>query len=409
MKIGIFSDSYMPYISGVTTSLFMLAEGLIKEGHEVYIITATGKGYKEFDKDYPYIIRFKGVPFPKKGLRAFRMIAYNQSHIKRILELDLDVMHVHSEFSIGNMAIHMRDNYKIPMVYTTHTMYEEYPHYVSKLAAKLFRKSFMKGLKSLMRRYILRADVTITPSQKIKDLMLSYNIPGNYEIVPTGINLKKFRRSTYKEEEIKALKDSLGLKDDEFVCLFVGRISAEKSIEVLIDGFYHANNEKMKFVIVGDGPHKSNLESMVKKLYLEDKIIFTGQVDWDKVGIYYQIGDCFLNASVSETQGLTYIEALASGTAVIVKYDKVLESVVEHGYNGLFFHENSELPELINSISLDPSITETLKQNASLSVEKYSQEGYVNNALKTYEKAIRLTEKEKALELSSITKKNIKE
>ena len=390
MRIGIFSDAYKPLVSGVTTSLQMLVEGLKQQGHEVFVITVSAKGAKEYDKDHPYIYRIKGMPIPKKGLTSFRFVRNSKKHLKYIESLNLDVIHVHSEFTIGSVAIKVKKKLDIPMVFTVHTMYEEYLFYVSKFLTKLFRNSFMKALKKLMARFILSSEVTLTPSEKIKDLMLSYNIDGNYKIVPSGIDLSKFKKSNYKEEDIKNLKISLGIKENEFVCLFIGRISNEKSIDVLIDGFAATKNENMKFLVVGDGPAMNKLESQIKKLDLKDKVILTGMISWEQVGLYYQLGDCFLNASISETQGLTYIEALAAELPLVVKYDKVLEAVVEDSYNGLFFKDNSELPALLNKIYKTPELLTELKKNTLISVKKYSREVYAENALNAYAEAIEI-------------------
>lgn len=390
MRIGIFSDAYKPLVSGVTTSLQMLVEGLKQQGHEVFVITVSAKGAKEYDKDHPYIYRIKGMPIPKKGLTSYRFVRNSKKHLKYIESLNLDVIHVHSEFTIGSVAIKVKKKLDIPMVFTVHTMYEEYLFYVSKFLTKLFRKSFMKALKKLMARFILSSEVTLTPSEKIKDLMLSYNIDGNYKIVPSGIDLSKFKKSNYKEEDIKNLKISLGIKENEFVCLFIGRISNEKSIDVLIDGFAASKNENMKFLVVGDGPALSKLESQIKKLDLKDKVILTGMIPWEQVGLYYQLGDCFLNASISETQGLTYIEALAAELPLVVKYDKVLEAVVEDSYNGLFFKDNNELPALLNKIYKTPELLTELKKNTLISVKKYSREVYAKNALNAYAEAIEI-------------------
>ena len=390
LRIGIFSDAYKPLVSGVTTSLQMLVEGLKQQGHEVFVITVSAKGAKEYDKDHPYIYRIKGMPIPKKGLTSYRFVRNSKKHLKYIESLNLDVIHVHSEFTIGSVAIKVKKKLDIPMVFTVHTMYEEYLFYVSKFLTKLFRKSFMKALKKLMARFILSSEVTLTPSEKIKDLMLSYNIDGNYKIVPSGIDLSKFKKSNYKEEDIKNLKISLGIKENEFVCLFIGRISNEKSIDVLIDGFAASKNENMKFLVVGDGPALSKLESQIKKLDLKDKVILTGMIPWEQVGLYYQLGDCFLNASISETQGLTYIEALAAELPLVVKYDKVLEAVVEDSYNGLFFKDNNELPALLNKIYKTPELLIELKKNTLISVKKYSREVYAENALNAYAEAIEI-------------------
>ncbi len=392
MKIGLLSDAYYPITGGVSTSLLMLKEGLIKMGHEVYVITPTARGYKEYDKNDPHMIRIKGVPFPLKGLRHFRFIPFVGRYFRKIKKLKLDVIHVHTEFSIGILGKKIKDRTKVPMVFTVHTMYEEYINYVSKTLNKFFHNKMRNNVIRLMNSYIKRAEVTIVPSNKTKDLMISYGINGNYEIVPTGIEMSRFYKKNYTDEQVLKLKESLGLKD-EFVCLYVGRISSEKSIDVLIKGFKKTNYQNMKFLIVGDGPYMSELKALVKKENLENNVIFTGMISWDLVGLYYQLGDVFLNASLSETQGLTYIEALASGLPLIVKYDKVLENVVTNEYNGLFFHENEELPELINKLSQSKEISDKLKENAYKSVKKYSKEEYAKNATKVYEEAIEINKK----------------
>ncbi|MDY0210581.1 MAG: glycosyltransferase family 4 protein [Acholeplasma sp.] len=386
MRIGLFTDAYLPQISGVTTSIYMLAEGLRSLGNEVYIITTSGANTVED----PYIIRLKGMPIPKKGLKSFRIVPFTNAHIKKIHALNLDVMHVHTEFSIGSVAVHMRDKYEIPMVFTVHTMYEEYLHYVSKFLNKFFRRPLMHYLKKLMKRFIKRADVTITPTKKVMDLMRSYDIEGHYEIIPTGIQLDKFKRENYEPSKIEELKKSLGL-ENEFVYLFLGRISREKSIDVLLDAFAQvAHEQKSKFLIIGDGPAMSELKDKVKKLKIEDKVVFTGFIKWTEVGLYYQLGDVFINASVTETQGLTYIEALAASLPVIVKYDACLLDVIDEFNNGLFFRDDKELPLLMRQVYELEELRNKLIKNATKSIEKYSQECYSNSALKAYEYAIQM-------------------
>lgn len=395
MRIGIFTDAYKPAISGVTTSLYMLAEGLMDAGHEVYIFTTKVKGSKQYDQDKPYIIRFKGIPYPFKGLKIYRFIPGVRRAVRRIRKLPkLDVIHIHTEFSVGKIGYKFKKKTNVPMVYTSHTMYEEYLHYIGKHITRVFRNTFMKHLKKMLKNYVQTSEVTIVPSKKILNLMKEYDIDGHYKIVPTGISLEKFKQSSYQEKDIIKLKSSLGIAN-EFVCLFIGRISGEKSIDVLVEGFSKVNHDGMKFLIVGDGPYMENLKQLVKQLNLEHKVIFTGMVNWDDVGLYYQLGDCFLNASVSETQGLTYIEALAAGMPLLVKYDDVLEAVVTDGHNGLFFHDDEELPALITKLKEDKKLMTELKNNAVASVEKYSQEAYVKAALETYEEAIRINQENK--------------
>lgn len=394
MRIGIFTDSYKPYVSGVSTSIYTLAEGLIAAGHDVYIITPKYKGHKEYDKDYNYIIRVSGIRLPKKGASFLKYVPFVGRHLRRIDKLDLDVIHVHTELTIGKLALKAKKKYDIPIVYTVHTMYEEYLHFASKFLAKYWKAPLMRIVKSKMRKFITNSDVTIVPSKKIKDLMISYNIEGDYNIVPTGINLSKFKQESYQNADVLKVKESLNLKPDEFICLYVGRISLEKDIDMLIDGFKMVNHDKIKFVIVGGGPHLKNIKEKVLKEGLKDKIIFTGIVPTKDIGLYYQIGDIFLNASVSETQGLTYIEALAAGLPLIVRYDKVLENVVTEGYNGMFFYETKEISKKILKLYKDKDLTTNLKENTLKSVVQFDDKTYIKNALKMYERAINKRQKE---------------
>ncbi|MCK9166053.1 MAG: glycosyltransferase family 4 protein [Acholeplasmatales bacterium] len=391
MKIALLTDAYQPIVSGVTTSILMLKEGLEALGHQVYVITTSAKGAKEYDKTEKGIIRLKGIPFPKKGLKHFRYIPFVRGHLKKIINLDLDVIHIHTEFSLGSLGKRVKDKTDLPLVFTVHTMYEEYFSYLSKLLNRFFKRPFKKGVKKLMNSFIRRAEVTITPSLKTKALMESYQLQGNYRIIPTGIDLENFYQSSYSKTEVANLKASLNLKD-EFVCLFVGRISEEKSIDVIVKGFKKVSHLKMKLLIVGDGPYMSTLKALVKKLNLESDVIFTGMIKWEDVGLYYQIGDLFLNASLSETQGLTYIEALAAGLPVIVKYDQVLEDVVKDYENGIFFYQNEELPALIEKVYQDKTLREKLTKNALLSVTQYSKENYALNVLKAYQEASALSQ-----------------
>ncbi len=389
MRIGILADSYMPYMSGVSTSIHILAEGLIEEGHEVFIITPKYKGYKVYDKDYDYIKRVSGgIVLPKKGVRFLKYIPFVGRYVRKLKKLNLDIIHFHTELSTGKLAIKARRRLGIPLVYTVHTMYEEYLHFVSKKLAKTFRKPMMRIVKRIMRKHILNSNEIIVPSQKIKDLMLSYNINREYNIVPTGIHLDVFKEESHKKEDVLNLRKELGLKEDDFVCLFVGRVSLEKGIDKLIDGFKEINKDDIKFVIIGGGPHFKDIKERVEKEGLKDKIIFTGIVPWEDIGLYYQLGDVFLNASISETQGLTYIEALASGQPLIVKYDKVLENVVIDGENGLFFHEVPELTENILKLYNDKELYNKIKANTLKSVLKYEDKVFVKNVLEVYKKAI---------------------
>lgn len=393
MRIGLLSDSYEPYISGVTASLKMLANGLREMGHEVYIFTITYKDLTEEQKNDPYVIRFKGISVPMKGLNMFQRIPFVGRHVKEIKKYNLDLIHIHSTSSMGTLGLKVKKKLKIPAVFTAHTIYEQYVHFVSKLLPKLFPRTIKFFIKRLMNEYIENSDVTIVPSNKMKKLMLSYGIEKDYKVIPTGLNLDDFKKTNYTVNEITRLKTSLKLKEDDFICLYVGRISLEKNIIELLEGFKEIDNEQIKMVIVGGGPYFDKLQSYIKDHNLEKRIITTNLIPWGEIGLYYQIGDIFLNASQSETQGLTYIEALAASLPVVVKEDDVLVGVVEDGYNGLIFNNKDQLITNILKLYNDYELKEYMASNALNSIKKYSYLNYAKNAYQVYLQAIEINNK----------------
>lgn len=388
MRIGIFSDAYKPLISGVVTSIETLKEGLEQLGHEVYVITPYGPNQKE-ELD-PHVIRLKGIRIPKKGLKDFRWVLFAKRYLKLVKKLELDVIHIHTEFSVGQLGLSAMKKFNIPAVYTLHTSYQDYTHYVSKVMT-YFTPMIAKRIAGMINnKYTKRVDMTIVPTKKIYDRMIKLKHDGRFTIIPSGIELKSFYKESYSDEEVQALKDKLRIKKDDFVAIIVARIAKEKSIEDLVDGFveFHQSYPKSVFFIVGDGPDRDKLENHIRKLKGNDFIKTLGFVSHDQVGLYYQIADVFLNASTTETQGLTYVEALAASLPIVVRYDDVFDSFVKHGENGIFFKQTSELVQILKDIQEQKIDLNILKENARKSVEPYSKEQYAKNLVKLYTQVI---------------------
>lgn len=400
MTIGIFTEAYKPLISGVVTSIVTLKEGLEELGHEVYIITPRAPRQKE-ELD-PYVIRLRGMVIPKKSLKGFRLVPWVTRHLRKITHIKFDIIHVHTEFSMGTLGIGVKKKLKIPMVYTLHSSYQDFTHHVSKFMGRFFPKTSNNIAFWLNNRISKRADMTIVPTKKIYDKMYKLGHDGRFTILPSGIDLNPFYKESHKVEDIEALKAELGLIKDQFVAIIVSRIAKEKSIMDLIDAFmdYHKVDMSSVFLIIGDGPDKDALEKYVKKNQASDYIRFLGFVKHEIVGLYYQIGDVFLNASTTETQGLTYIEALAASLPIVVRYDQVFDQFVEDRKNGIFFKEKEELVDILKEIHKDPSILKTLTANARPSIEQYSKEAYAKGAEKIYlelieENKVKLSSKKK--------------
>jgi len=379
MKIGLFTDAYAPIISGVVVSVDTLRNELTKLGHEVFIIA---NEHEKADRDDDHVIRVKGMNIPMKGMKDFQIGKVTKSKIERIKNLDLDVIHCHTEFSMGRLGRMVARKYKIPVVHTYHTMYEEYVHYITKmfkgpvrLMSKWYSKSFANS-----------ADYVIFPSIKVKKTFEEYGFKGESRIIPTGIYLEEFRKINYKQEDLDNLRTSLNIELEDFVMLFLGRLSREKSITELIKEFAKLRKQisSLKLLLVGGGPDKEYFEKVASDQGVADSVIFTGMVPQKDVGKYYHVSDLFVNFSVSETQGLTYIEALASGVPLLVKYDENLVGVVKHHQNGLTFVKDKEFGELFLQLYKNKVLFNKITNNATKAIEEFSADQYGKNVLDVY-------------------------
>ncbi len=333
MKIGIFTDTYYPQINGVATSILMLKENLEKLGHSIYIFTTTDPKTPANERN---VYRLPSIPFASS--RRIGVI-YHPNMARKIRALQLDLIHTHTEFSLGIFGRIIANELGIPTVHTMHTMYEQYTHYIAKVGAL---DAAAKTLaRNLSRHFCNTADAVIAPTQKVEEMLWRYGVRNKVAVIPTGIELGKFAPIRYGIDEITSLRTEYGLTDTDRVLLYIGRISKEKNITEILYGLkrYLPQHPDTKFLIVGDGPDRENLQSLTQSLGIGKQVIFAGEKSWDQIGLYYQLGDVFVSASQSETQGLTYIEALAAGLPLIAKTDPCLNHVLFDGVNGYEFSD----------------------------------------------------------------------
>ena len=393
MRIGLFTDQYYPSVSGVVTSLKMLYEGLTEMGHECFIFTSFDES-KVTDKEElksKNVINIPGKPYPFKDLKEYRFTFKYKKFVKVVKEYNLDIIHLHTEYSISKLAIKAQKKLKIPMVHTLHTLWSDYFKYVSPFFAKHCHGGMLYLLKKLFTKPISKnATIEIVPTKKVYNQKETYALGDDVRIIPTGIELGRFYKSNFKEEEILELKKSLGIKEDQFVFLYIGRTSAEKNIPALINAYAKSckGNDKTIFVIVGGGPELESLKELAKTLGVYEQMVFTDLVPWGDVPKYYQLGDIFVNASQSETQGLTYLEALASSIPLLVQRDDCIAEVVIDYYNGIYFDGIDDLALKMEEILKAPETLKKIKSNTFKSVENYSKEKYAENVYQIYVEAI---------------------
>jgi len=378
MRILITTDWYAPIINGVVTSVLNLEKELRKNGHEVRVLTLSSN-YRSYKKDnIVYIGSFgAGLIYPNARMK----IPLHSKYVSELIRWKPDIIHSQCEFSTFLFARKITRYLGIPIVHTYHTIYEDYTHYFS-LNQKWGRKAAAR-----FSRWISHyCERVIAPTEKVKKMLEGYNIRCSVSVIPTGINLNKFF-STSKSESDK-IKSNLNIKSDDFTAVYIGRLAQEKNINELIEMHARIKNPHIKLLIVGDGPHRAALEQLVKSHNLFDRVIFAGMVSPNEVAQYYKCGDVFVSASVSETQGLTYIEALASGLPVICRKDKCLDNVIDDMINGLKYTSADEYCSTIKELAANRTALKRMNLNALDSVGKFSCENFGVQAEQLYSEVI---------------------
>ena len=387
MRIGIFTDTYPPYINGVSTSIVMLQNALEKKGHEVFIVTVNADNMKYKYENENKIIRIPGIPI---GIFDYRLTGvYPLRAIEKIRKWDLDIIHSHTEFGVGTFARILAKQLDIPLVHTYHTMYEDYIHYVTK---GYFDKSSKKIVEYLTLFYCDKtASELIVPTKKTYDLFKEkYKVDKNIHIIPTGIELERFYQENIDATKLAKLREKQGLKEDDFVAIFVGRLAQEKNIVFLMEVVKDLipSCPKLKLLIVGDGPDMEEYQEYIQKEKLSEHIIMTGKAKWEEMPYYYHLANIFLTASHSETQGLTVIEAMASEVTPICIDDESFANTVIDGLNGRIFNTKKECKEIIKELYNDDKQVRKLSKQARINSERYSSKYFAESVLDVYKYAI---------------------
>ena len=387
MRIGIFTDTYPPFINGVSTSISMLEKGLIEKGHEVYIITVNPDNLSYKYENDDRILRIPGIPI---GIYDYRLTGiYPLKALNKIKSWNLDIIHSHTEFGIGTFARIIAKQYNIPLIHTYHTMYEDYVHYITH---GYFDKPSRKIVEYLTKFYCDKtAKELIVPSKKTYDLFKEkYKVDKGIHIIPTGIDTERFHKGRYSSKELDDLKKELKISKDNFVLLYVGRLAEEKNVELLLEG--HAEiikrYPKIKLMIVGSGPDYEKFIAYAEKLKIIKNVIFTSAIPYEEIPAYYAIADTFVTASTSETQGLTVIEAMAASLPVICVDDESFNTFVVNDLNGYLFHNKAEYIEMVYKLYNDKKKYAFMSKQACNSSEKYSLKYYAEQVLDVYKVAL---------------------
>ena len=376
MKILITTDWYTPAVNGVVTSVKNLRRELEARGHEVRILTLSPDLRSD---SWAGVTRLGSIGagriYPGARLRT----ALAGRWVRQLVEWGPDVVHSQCEFSTFFLARRIAEELNVPLVHTYHTVYEDYTHDFSpsvrwgRRAAAVFSR-WITG----------QTDCVIAPTGKVRQLLLGYGVERPVLVIPSGIDLRRFRRPRDPMAEA-VLRASLEIPAGRTVLLFVGRLPAEKNVEELLELRKALGDRPVTLLLVGDGPHRQALEARAAELGLTaPDVIFAGQVPPEQVADWYRLGTVFVSASTSETQGLTYAEALASGLPVLCRADPCLDGVIRRGENGWQYETAEAFLRQMETILEDSALVTSMRAAAAASAEPFSAERFARRVEAVY-------------------------
>ena len=369
-KILITTDLYTVSTNGVVTSVQNLFDELTAKGHDVRILTISDTLHSHKEGAVYYI---RSVPL-KAVYPDLRMpTSYRNKLIQEIIDWKPDVVHSQCEFFSYQFAARISRITGAPLVHTYHTLYEQY------LTSYIIPSKRLGDYlaKVLSRARLRRVSTLVAPTQKVENTLQGYGLQAPISIVPSGISLEQHKQRLTAQQRAEKRRE-LGIAEDDLVLLNLGRLGGEKNLGELLELFAEARkqNENLKFLIVGDGPAREDLEKLAKKLEIEDYVIFTGMVPPGEVQNYYQLGDVFVSASTSETQGLTYIEAAANGLPLLCRQDDCLADVLQEGENGYEYTSAEEFLNAIDTVMEDPKWRSAAARRSQEIAESFDKKNF---------------------------------
>lgn len=321
MKIAMMTNNYKPFVAGVPISIERLKDSLKRQGHQVVVFAPSYDGQEEEEG----VIRYRSLMRDVAG--GFSVPDSFDPVIERSFrEGEFDLIHVHHPMMIGNMAKYLSGKYQIPLVFTYHTRYEQYLHYVKLSAVRRIMPAYI-------RHFTKACDVVIAPTPQMKRCLQVYGVNSEIKVLPTGIGKESFQPDRKKAQEIR--KNIMCNRS--FLFCSVSRLAKEKNIDFLIRSMKIRKEicgGDFKLLLIGEGPYRRRLEELTEKLGLTEEIVFAGKVPNEEIKNYCCASDLFLFASQSETQGIVLLEAMAAGTPVLAVKATGTEDVVTGGING---------------------------------------------------------------------------
>lgn len=381
MRIALFTEVYLPYINGVVTHVKILKEGLEKLGHSVLVVTSDPNTRHHYTEDgvlHCPAVRLKKIY--NYGLAS----PFSHTRTKLVEDFRPDVIHIHTEFSMGLSGIHIAHKLKVPLMYTLHTMYDDYVYYVApKHLARLARDASRR----YARHFAREAQALTSPSEKGSVYFREAGITKKVNVIPNAVELDSFRVKNIDPQRIEKLRRQLDLDRHRMTACFVGRLGKEKSVDVLLD--YWAREitpeDGLHLLIIGDGPSRPELEEQARELGIAGMVTFTGAVPHEELPPYLALCDVYVTASLSDTNSISMLEGEAAGLPVLQRLDPLNADQVVEGRNGFLFNSPEELGRKLRLVrDMAPEELAALKDRVTRFVKDSGAETLANYTLSVY-------------------------
>jgi 1,2-diacylglycerol 3-alpha-glucosyltransferase len=379
MKIAFFTNNYKPFVGGVPIAIEKLSGRLRTRGHRVFIFAPEYHEPVEAEPDVFRIWSIKNfndtsfsIPLP------LSLEPYTRFH-----ELNVDLVHVHHPFLLGHTGMRVGRSHNLPVVFTYHTQYEKYSHYMP------FDRAMVNELAvTISTRFANCCDAVIAPSRDMERILRERGVTAPMRVIPTGVDLQAFRRGNARR-----FRERFGIAAGKKVALFVSRLAKEKNVSFVVDAFERIARERndVRLVLAGSGEEEAFLRKRVAGHGLEDKVIFTGMLRGEDLTSAYKAADVFVFASTTETQGMVVLEAMAAGLPVVAVDAAGVRDIVVNGVNGCLAPEGDLEGFIENVLRVlgDESLRETLRQGALAQARQLSLASTTRKVEELYKSVLR--------------------
>lgn len=378
MHIAHFTNTYHPVTSGVVRSVSSFRRALTGLGHNVFVFAQANREYEDHE---PFVFRYPALQLP---LQEYPLTIPVSNFVDTLLpSLKLDVIHAHHPALLGQVAARKADHFGIPLVFTHHTRYSEYSHYAFALPQGLAKQVIERWIGD----YMSQCQHVVVPSESIKQILLeTYGVTEGISVVPTGIDV-----AHYQQAEAGDIRQRHGWADDETVLISLGRLAKEKNWETLITAvspLIH-NQPHIRLVILGEGEERAGLEALADRLGVAERVNLLGTVPFDAVPNYLKAADLFCFASITETQGLVTLEAMAAGLPVVAVDATGTRDAVQDGVEGrLAPNESEALTAALNELLADEALRHKMAEAAVHRANEFDLQTLARRLVGVYEEAM---------------------